>query len=70
LGFIDKKGKVVVPLTFDDAYPFVGGMARVVSDDKTGFLDHNGKIAIEPKYSDADDFSEDLAAVKTERAKN
>ncbi|MBX9949826.1 MAG: WG repeat-containing protein [Candidatus Obscuribacterales bacterium] len=69
-GFIDKKGKVVVPLTFDDASPYVGGMARVVSDDKTGFLDHNGKIAIEPKYSDADDFSEDLAAVKTERAKN
>lgn len=69
-GFIDKKGKVIVPLTFDDAYPFAGGMARVVTDDKTGFLDHNGKIAIEPKYSDADDFSEDLAAVKTERAKN
>lgn len=69
-GFIDKKGKVVVPLTFDDAYPFAGGMARVVSDDKTGFLDHNGKVVIEPKYSDADDFSEDLAAVKTDRAKN
>ncbi len=45
-------------------------MARVVSDDKTGFLDHNGKVVIEPKFSDADDFSEDLAAVKTGRAKN
>ncbi len=69
-GFIDKKGKLIVPLSFDDAYPFAGGMARIVSDDKTGFLDHNGKVVIEPKYSDADDFSEDLAAVKTDRAKN
>ncbi|MCC6978511.1 MAG: WG repeat-containing protein, partial [Candidatus Melainabacteria bacterium] len=68
-GFIDKKGKVIVPLSYDEAHPFSGGMARVVADDKTGFLDHNGKVAIEPKFSDAEDFSEDLAAVKTERVK-
>lgn len=68
-GFIDKKGKVVVPLAYDEAHPYAGGMARVVSDEKTGFLDHSGKVAIEPKFSDADDFSEDLAAVKTDRVK-
>lgn len=66
-GFIDKKGKTVVPLNFDEAHPFSCGMARVVADGKCGFVNHDGKIAIEPKFSDADDFSEDLAVVKTTR---
>ncbi len=69
-GFIDKRGKVIVPLTYDEAHSFAGGLARVVSDDKTGLIEHNGKLVIEPKFSDADDFSEDLAAVKTDRVKN
>ena len=39
-GFIDKKGKVVVPFQFDDtAYSFSDGLAYVKQDGKYGFID-------------------------------
>lgn len=67
-GYIDKKGKTVVPLNYEEAHPYSCGMARVVADGKSGFVDHDGKLVIETKFSDADDFSEDLAVVKTARS--
>src|SRR5438445_13333722 len=38
-GYIDKTGKVVIPLTYDEAYDFREGLARVEINGKTGFVD-------------------------------
>ena len=51
-GFIDKNGKVVIELQFDDeidiAGSFIAGLACVRKDGKEGFIDKNGKVVIEP----------------------
>ena len=63
-GFIDKSGKVVIELQFDDAGYFSEGLARVEKDGKWGFIDKSGKVVIEPQFDDAEDFSEGLAKVQ------
>ena len=36
-GYVDKKGKVVIPLTYDGMYSFSEGLAKVrIGDDETG----------------------------------
>ena len=41
-GFIDKEGKQVIPLIYDDAGGFEEGLAKVELDDKVGFIDKEG----------------------------
>ena len=66
-GFIDKSGKVVIELQFDDAGYFSEGLARVEKDGKWGFIDKSGKVVIEPQYDYVGDFSEGLAKVQNEK---
>ena len=58
-GFIDKTGKEVIPLQFDEAYSFQDGMATVLkfqghqygfSYSKIGYIDTTGKLVIPYKY--------------------
>ncbi|MDP8185203.1 WG repeat-containing protein [Phocoenobacter skyensis] len=64
-GFIDKKGKIVIPLQYDGAYSFSEGLARVEKDGKWGFIDKKGKIVIPLQYDDgAYSFREGLASVE------
>ncbi len=62
--FIDKEGKPVSNLRFDDAKDFSEGLAPVRIGHNWGYVDRNGQIAIEPQFENAELFSEGLAAVR------
>jgi hypothetical protein len=63
-GFIDKTGKVVIALEWDQATPFHDGLAPVKRNEKWGFIDKTGKIVIELQWEDAIRFHRGLAGVK------
>lgn len=63
-GFIDKTGKIIIPLKFDAVGDFSEGFARVEINDKWGFIDESGKIVIEPQFSWAWNFMEGMASVQ------
>lgn len=50
-GYINKKGKIVIPAIYDYAYPFVKGMAYVELNGKSGFINKKGKEIIPIKYN-------------------
>lgn len=60
-GFIDAKGSLVIPATFQKAYPFKGGLAAVQMDDRWGFIDTHGEMVIRPQFTQIGSFSEGLA---------
>lgn len=60
-GYIDKSGKVVIPIQFDVAYKFKGGLAIVRQHGKSGYIDQTGKFAIPPKFDWAYEFTDGLA---------
>lgn len=63
-GFIDTKGKVIIPLIYDIAYSFKDGLAYVrAKGGGYGFIDKKGKIIIPLEYSMAENFSEGLVAL-------
>ncbi|HYX30966.1 MAG TPA: WG repeat-containing protein [Pyrinomonadaceae bacterium] len=61
-GFIDRTGKIVIPLQFDSASPFSEGLALVTLKDKKFFIDTTG-VMFEAKFDIIKEFSEGLAAV-------
>jgi hypothetical protein len=63
-GFIDKTGKEVIPLKYDDARSFSEGLASVNLNGKWGYIDKTGKEVIPFKYDDAWPFSKGRAEVK------
>ncbi len=63
-GFIDKTGKEVIPLKYDDSAFFTDGLVKVELKGKSGFIDKIGKIVIPIKYDDANMFNEGLAGVQ------
>jgi hypothetical protein len=63
-GYIDKTGKVVIPLIYDYISPFSEGLAYVEKDGKCGYIDKTGKVIIPLIYEIAQSFSEGLAAVE------
>ena len=62
-GYIDRKGKLVIPLRYDYAYSFSEGLARVYLHEQCGFIDKSGFQVIPFKYDNAWDYTEGLAAV-------
>jgi len=65
-GFINRQGKEVIPLKYDEVKPFLDGMALVAIDSsvrKFGFIDKTGKEIIPIKYDEIKPFSEGLAVV-------
>jgi hypothetical protein len=63
-GFIDRAGKVIIPLCFDKVGDFSDGLARFERDGNWGYIDTNGSVVIEPKFPWAEEFSEGLARVQ------
>jgi hypothetical protein len=57
IGFIDKTGKVVVNPQFENARPFLEGLAAVCQDKNWGFIDKTGKIVINPQFEEVGDFT-------------
>ena len=62
-GFMDTKGRLVIPYRFEEVGDFHEGFARFRSREKWGYVDKTGKIVVRALYDTADDFSEGLAAV-------
>lgn len=66
-GFIDKTGKVVIPLKYSSAKPFSEGLAYVSNDSFEGFIDTKGNEAFSCKdYYDVGNYHEGLASVVKE----
>ena len=66
LGYIDKTGKVIIPLKFREANDFSEELAVVMTHDNTkyGYIDKTGRMAIKQQFNNgAMAFSEGLAAV-------
>jgi hypothetical protein len=46
VGYLNKKGEMVIDTLYDLGYDFNHGLAAVSIDDKLGFIDRNGKLQI------------------------
>lgn len=66
-GFIDKKGKVVIPCNLNDASQFSEGLAYVSNDEYKGYIDTTGKLIINLNENAGFKFSEGLAAVNNKK---
>jgi hypothetical protein len=49
-GFLDLSGKEIIPLVYDNAYPFRGGLAAVSVGEKWGLIDKAGNIVLPVEY--------------------
>jgi hypothetical protein len=63
-GFIDRTGKIIIPLCFDAVGDFSEGLARFERDKRWGYIDKSGAVVIEPTFLWAQEFSEGLARVQ------
>jgi hypothetical protein len=64
-GYIDKKGKVVIPVRFRDAYPFSEGLAPFRgANEMFGYINPEGKVVIQPQYEEINEFSDGQAQIK------
>ena len=66
-GYINKTGKIAIPLRYSSAFGFYEGLAAVAKKGffnwKLGYIDKAGKMVIPPRYSRAEEFSDGLAQV-------
>lgn len=70
-GYIDRTGKVVIPINLDNAFTFSEGLVQVRNNeqpgvegsDKYGYMDKTGRIVIQRQFGCADPFSEGMARV-------
>jgi len=65
-GFVDERGRVVIPLRFSEAQPFSEGLAAVELNGKGGFIDNTGRVAIALTFEKVKSFSEGLAPARTD----
>ena len=63
IGYIDNKGKIVIPPTFWAGNDFSEGLAAVRRDGLYGFIDEKGNFVIEPAYDYTTRFVNGLALV-------
>ena len=68
-GFLDRSGKEVVPLVYEDIDSFYEERCLVKRDWLYGFIDKNGKEIIECKYRFATHFSDGLSCVDNDDEK-
>lgn len=69
--YIDKTGKPVIGLVFDDAGSFSEGLAPVRIGQRGagnyGFIDKRGQFVVKPQFALAESFNEGVAAVQVGR---
>ncbi|MCL2589743.1 MAG: WG repeat-containing protein [Betaproteobacteria bacterium] len=62
-GFINAKGRIVIPPRFDDAEDFASnGLAKIMENEAYGFINIKGKIVIYPRFKDIGYFEPNGAA--------
>src|SRR5712692_3711026 len=68
-GYIDRTGKLVIPVQFESAEPFSEGLAAIRNCGQASFINKTGKTVISG-FTDASSFSAGLARVQTLRNGN
>jgi WG containing repeat len=63
-GFIDKSGKLSIPMKFDAIGDFNDGLAAVKIKRKWGYINKQGRIIVHPKFKSAGEFHDGLASVQ------
>lgn len=63
-GYLDLRGKVVIPLVYDAADTFSDGLAAVETGGKWGYINRDGKVVMPPKFDDAGEFALGLAPAR------
>ena len=66
-GFMDRAGRIRIPMQFEEVRGFSEGKALVKKGDSWGFIDRAGRTVIPFQYAYGSSFSEGLAAVTTAR---
>ena len=61
IGYINKKGKIVIKPQYTDASVFQEGLAYVKVKNKYGFINKKGKTVIQPVYDSVSMFCNGLA---------
>jgi hypothetical protein len=64
-GFIDNRGKTVIPARFEAAQPFSEDLAAVKREGRWGYIDRNGSEVIPIRYRTAQNFRNGVAIVDT-----
>jgi WG containing repeat len=64
-GFINDRGKVVVPARYESALPFSEGLAAVRHEGRWGYIDRSGKEVIPYLFRTAESFHGGVAIVNT-----
>ena len=62
-GYIDKTGRIIIPLKFESTDEFSEGLAAVTIKEKTGYIDTTGKFVIPPRFIEGFPFSSGMALV-------
>lgn len=63
-GFMDKTGKEVIAFDYDEALPFIEGLAMVGKNGKFGFINPKGQMVIPLTYDFALNFEEGVAVIR------
>ncbi len=63
-GFVDTKGRLVLPLAYQNVYGFHEGLAAIRVKGKWGYIDEKGTTVIKPTYFDTRGFCDGLAVVQ------
>jgi len=63
-GFIDKRGKLIIPLEYDGSRNFSEGIATVKKNGKWGYIDKAGEIVIPFEYDNAGSLNGGFANVQ------
>jgi hypothetical protein len=63
IGYVDKKGKMVIPPVYFNGSDFSEGLAAVRQTGFYGYIEPKGNFVIEPQFDWADPFSDGLALV-------
>jgi len=62
-GAIDTKGRLAIPMVYDDLHGFVDGLCAFRRGPKWGYLDRKGREVIPARFDEAGSFRDGLAAV-------
>ncbi len=64
MGYLDLKGTLTIPASFDGATAFSEGLAAVAFGDSWGYIDTDGQTVVNPQFEGAGPFSEGRAAIR------
>lgn len=64
-GFVNSKGKEIIPTKYDYASDFKNGVAIIGKDREFGLVNHKGKVILPVRYEEINKLSDNLFRVKT-----